>query len=102
MHNVPDGIDQDLSLLLVGRFFLGIADVALIPGVLMYIAMFYKRSEQTFRMALLHTFSSAARALGGLISGEIGRLDGQLNLHGWQWTFIIESLPTVALAVAAW
>jgi MFS family permease len=87
-------------LLMVGRFFLGITEAALIPGVLMYIAMFYKRSEQTFRMALLQMFSSAAGALGGLISGGIGFLDGRLNLHGWQWIFIIESLPTMALAVA--
>ncbi|KAK3818121.1 MAG: major facilitator superfamily domain-containing protein [Linnemannia gamsii] len=89
-------------LLMVGRFFLGITEAALIPGVLMYIAMFYKRSEQTFRMALLQTFSSAAGAFGGLISGGIGRLDGTLDLHGWQWVFIIQSLPTMALAVAAW
>ncbi|KAK3804754.1 MAG: major facilitator superfamily domain-containing protein [Linnemannia elongata] len=89
-------------LLMVGRFFLGITEAALIPGVLIYIAMFYKRSEQTFRMALLQTFSSAAGVLGGLISGGIGHLDGRLNLHGWQWIFIIESLPTMVLAVAAW
>ncbi|KAH7060238.1 major facilitator superfamily domain-containing protein [Linnemannia elongata] len=89
-------------LLMVGRFFLGITEAALIPGVLIYIAMFYKRSEQTFRMALLQTFSSAAGVLGGLISGGIGYLDGRLHLHGWQWIFIIESLPTMALAVAAW
>ncbi|KAG0279370.1 hypothetical protein BGZ95_001405 [Linnemannia exigua] len=89
-------------LLMVGRFFLGITEAALIPGVLIYIAMFYKRSEQTFRMALLQTFSSVAGAFGGLISGGIGHLDGTLNLHGWQWVFIIQSLPTMALAVAAW
>lgn len=88
-------------LLMVGRFFLGITEAALIPGVLIYIAMFYKRSEQTFRMALLQMFSSAAGVLGGLIAGGIGHLDGWLNLHGWQWIFIIESLPTMALAVAA-
>ena len=89
-------------LLLALRFLLGIAEAALIPGVLMYIAMFYKRSEQTFRMALLQTFSSAAGVLGGLISGITGRLDGRYHLHGWQWIFIVESLPTMALAVAAW
>ncbi|KAF9142956.1 hypothetical protein BG015_000589 [Linnemannia schmuckeri] len=89
-------------LLMVGRFFLGITEAALIPGVLIYIAMFYKRPGQTFRMALLQTFSSAAGVLGGLISGGIGHLDGRLNLHGWQWIFIIKSLPTISLAVAAW
>lgn len=89
-------------LVLVARFFLGIAEAALIPGVLMYISMFYKRSEQTFRMALLQTFSSAAGALGGLISGVIGFLDGRSHLHGWQWIFILESIPTAGLAIVAW
>ncbi|KAG0047716.1 hypothetical protein BGZ83_007287 [Gryganskiella cystojenkinii] len=83
-------------------FFLGIAEAALIPGVLMYISMFYKRSEQTFRLALLQTFSSSAGALGGLISGAIGFLDGRLHIDGWQWIFIIESIPTMGLAIAAW
>ncbi|KAF9930668.1 hypothetical protein FBU30_000209 [Linnemannia zychae] len=89
-------------LLMIGRFFLGITEAALIPGVLIYISMFYKRSEQTFRMALLQTFSSGAGVFAGLISGGIGHLDGRLNLHGWQWIFIIESLPTMVLAIAAW
>ncbi|KAF9196870.1 hypothetical protein BGZ50_005944 [Haplosporangium sp. Z 11] len=88
--------------LLVGRFLLGITEAALIPGVLIYISMFYKRSEQTFRMALLQAFSSVAGAFGGLISCATGYLDGRLNIHGWQWIFIVESLPTVALAIAAW
>ncbi|KAG0200884.1 hypothetical protein BGX33_010723, partial [Mortierella sp. NVP41] len=93
---------KNFPLLVVGRFFLGIAEAALIPGVLIYISMFYKRSEQTFRMALLQTFSSAAGVLGGLISDGIGHLDGRLNLNRWQWIFIIESLPTAVLAIAAW
>ncbi|KAG0363290.1 hypothetical protein BG005_001590 [Podila minutissima] len=75
---------------------------AFIPGVLIYIAMFYKKSEQTFRMALLGMFSSCAGAFGGLISGAIGHLDGELHIHGWQWIFILESFPSMALAIAAY
>ncbi|KAG0256188.1 hypothetical protein BG011_004714 [Mortierella polycephala] len=93
---------KTFPVLLVGRFLLGITEAALIPGVLIYISMFYKRSEQTFRMALLQTFSSVAGAFGGLISGATGYLDGRLNIHGWQWIFIVESLPTIALAIVAW
>ncbi|KAF9380343.1 hypothetical protein CPC16_010367, partial [Podila verticillata] len=93
---------RTFPLLLVLRFLLGIAEAALIPGVLVYIAMFYKKSEQTFRMALLGMFSSCAGAFGGLISGAIGHLDGRFHIHGWQWIFILESFPTLALAVAAY
>ncbi|KAF9308084.1 hypothetical protein BG003_011647 [Podila horticola] len=80
----------------------GLQMAALIPGVLVYIAMFYKKSEQTFRMALLGMFSSCAGAFGGLISGAVGHLDGRFHIHGWQWIFILESFPTMALAVAAY
>ncbi|KAF9303424.1 hypothetical protein BGZ74_003749 [Mortierella antarctica] len=93
---------QTFPLLLALRFLLGIAEAALIPGVLIYIAMFYKKSEQTFRMALLGMFSSCAGAFGGLISGAIGHLDGELHIHGWQWIFILESFPSMALAIAAY
>ncbi|KAG0321589.1 hypothetical protein BGZ99_003804 [Dissophora globulifera] len=88
--------------LLAARFLLGMAEAGLIPGVLIYISMFYKRSEQTFRMAILQAFSSAAGALGGLLSTGMGHIDGRLNLTGWQWIFIVEGLATVLLAIAAW
>ncbi|KAG0017078.1 hypothetical protein BGZ80_008637 [Entomortierella chlamydospora] len=61
---------RDLQMLLIGRFFLGVAEAALIPGVLVYISMFYKKSEQTFRMAILQAFSSAAGAAGGFLLTE--------------------------------
>ncbi|KAF8928501.1 hypothetical protein BGZ58_009615 [Dissophora ornata] len=89
-------------LLLIGRFFLGVAEAALIPGVLIYISMFYKRSEQTFRLAILQAFSSGAGALGGFISRVTGHLDGRLGLLGWQWVFIVDSIATIVLAIAAW
>ncbi|KAF9349899.1 hypothetical protein BGX26_011863 [Mortierella sp. AD094] len=93
---------QGLHMLLIGRFFLGIAEAALIPGVLVYISMFYKRSEQTFRMAILQAFSSGAGAACGLIAMGIGHLDGRLHLFGWQWVFIVESMATVVLSIVAW
>ncbi|KAF9114266.1 hypothetical protein BGX27_011317 [Mortierella sp. AM989] len=93
---------KSLHLLLIGRFFLGIAEAALIPGVLVYISMFYKRSEQTFRMAILQAFSSGAGAVGGLLSRGVGHLDGRLHLLGWQWVFIVESMVTVVLSIIAW
>ncbi|KAF8950978.1 hypothetical protein BGZ46_004224 [Entomortierella lignicola] len=93
---------KGFHLLLVDRFCLGLAEAALVPGVLVYISMFYKRSEQTFRMAILQAFSSAAGALGGLLARVIAHLDGRLDLLGWQWIFIVESIMTIILSVAAW
>ncbi|KAG0219252.1 hypothetical protein BGX31_011359 [Mortierella sp. GBA43] len=96
------GFAKNYHMIYVGRFFLGVSEAALIPGVLIYVSMFYKRSEQTFRMAILQVFSTAAGGLGGLISRGMDHLDGVLNLHGWQWIFVAESVVTMILAISAW
>ncbi|KAF9164618.1 hypothetical protein DFQ26_001235 [Actinomortierella ambigua] len=78
------------------------SEAALIPGVLIYISMFYKRSEQTFRLAILALFNSAAGAFGGLIAGATGLMHGMAGLDGWQWVFILEAIPTAICAIAAY
>ncbi|KAF9433826.1 hypothetical protein BGZ76_008931 [Entomortierella beljakovae] len=93
---------KSLHMLLLGRCLLGVAEAALIPGVLIYISMFYKRSEQTFRLAILQAFSSVAGAVGGLLSRGMGHLDGRFDIYGWQWIFIVEGLITIVLSVLAW
>ncbi|KAG0263535.1 hypothetical protein DFQ27_001695 [Actinomortierella ambigua] len=87
---------------MVLRFLLGMSEAALIPGVLIYISMFYKRSEQTFRLAILALFNSAAGAFGGLIAGATGLMHGMAGLDGWQWVFILEAIPTAICAIAAY
>ena len=38
-----------------------------------------------------------AGAFGGVLAYGIARMDGVRGLHGWQWIFILEGLPTVLL-----
>jgi MFS family permease len=40
--------------------------------------------------------------IGAPISGLILNLEGTWGLHGWQWMFIIEALPALAMAVAVY
>lgn len=40
--------------------------------------------------------------LGSLLSGSLLALDGRLNLHGWQWLFLLEGLPAVFLGIITW
>ncbi|KAF9977356.1 hypothetical protein BGZ73_006225 [Actinomortierella ambigua] len=87
---------------ILGTFYSLSTLTALIPGVLIYIAMFYKRSEQTFRLAILALFNAAAGAFGGLIAGAIGLIHGAAGLDGWQWVFILEAILTATCAVAAY
>jgi len=56
------GITQSYPGFLVVRFFLGMAESGLFPGVVWYISFWYKRNEQHYRVAL---FFSAASLAGG-------------------------------------
>ncbi|KAF5596699.1 DAL5-Allantoate ureidosuccinate permease [Fusarium pseudocircinatum] len=59
-HNAKD--------LLATRFFLGIAETAIAPGLSMIVAMWYKRSEQPLRQGAWFLGNTSAGILGGLVS----------------------------------
>ncbi|KAG0018965.1 hypothetical protein BGZ81_009981 [Podila clonocystis] len=88
--------------LTIMRFALGLAEAGFVPGVLYYITLFYKRSEQSFRIAIFLCFNILAGAFGGLLAAAISHLSGKLGLQGWQWIFVIEAIPTILLAVVTW
>ncbi|KAG0329170.1 hypothetical protein BG004_002389, partial [Podila humilis] len=90
------------TALAIARFALGTAEAGFVPGVLYYITLFYKRSEQSFRIAIFLCFNILAGAFGGLLAAGISNLHGQLGLQGWQWIFIIEAVPTILLAFLSW
>lgn len=43
-----------------------------------------------------------ANIVGGPLAGALLALDGALGLHGWQWLFIVEGVPAIALAFVVW
>jgi sugar phosphate permease len=40
--------------------------------------------------------------IGAPLSGLVLNLEGVAGLHGWQWMFLLEGAPSLALAVAVW
>jgi ACS family 4-hydroxyphenylacetate permease-like MFS transporter len=42
-----------------------------------------------------------ALAIGATISGILIGLDGIMGLHGWQWLFLLEGLPSILMGVIA-
>lgn len=73
-----------------------------IPGILYQMSLVYKPKEISFRVALLITMS----ALSGIVSGPIAYgcsfLEGHLGKHGWQYLFIVEGVPTIALSIISY
>lgn len=62
------GVVQNYPGYLLSRFFLGVAESGLFPGVVFYLSMWYKRSEQHYRVALIFSAASLAGAFGGVLA----------------------------------
>ncbi|KAG8214488.1 major facilitator superfamily domain-containing protein [Butyriboletus roseoflavus] len=86
--------------LLVARFFLGLAEAGLFPGVTYYLTSWYPRAERARRIAMFISAAILAGAFSGLLAYAIERMEGIGGLHGWQWIFCLEGIVTVLAALA--
>lgn len=83
------------------RFVLGIAEAGFFPGVILYLTYWFPAARRAHVMALFLIAIPLASAIGSPVSGLILQtLDGVRNLHGWQWLFVIEGIPSVLLGLA--
>lgn len=62
----------------------------------------YKPSEFTFRVAILVCMASLSGIVSGPIAYGTSFLEGQRGLHGWQYLFILEGVPTIILSVVSY
>ena len=85
------GVCTNYAGFLAARFFLGVTESGLFPGVVFYLSMWYKRTETHYRVALFFSAASLAGAFGGILAYGIGFMDGVGGLKGWRWIFILVS-----------
>jgi MFS family permease len=82
------------------RFILGVGEAGLYPGLL-YILTMWAPERYRVRMLMVMILSTPFSIMvGSLISQPILLMDGIAGLHGWQWLFILQALPTIALGIA--
>ncbi|KAF2759338.1 MFS general substrate transporter [Pseudovirgaria hyperparasitica] len=96
------GIVHNFEGLAAVRFFLGLAEAGLFPGVNYYLSCWYKRSEFGIRAAIFFSAAALAGSFGGLLAAAIAQMDGIAGLHGWAWIFILEGIFTVLVGIASY
>jgi len=85
------------------RFLLGVAEAGFFPGVVLYLTYWYPARRRARIVALFMSGVAVAGVLGGPLSGWImERFAGSGGLHGWQWLFLLEGIPSVALGIWTW
>ncbi|KAG6000825.1 hypothetical protein E4U21_004968, partial [Claviceps maximensis] len=83
--------------LLANRFFLGVFESAIAPGLTIVVAMWYKRSEQPLRHAAWFMGPTLAGIFGSLLAYGIGHIR---SIQPWKAVFLIYGAATVAWSVA--
>jgi MFS transporter, ACS family, tartrate transporter len=80
------------------RTLLGVAEAGFFPGVILYLTYWFPARERARAVAFFMAASPVTGALGGPLSGTVLQfLDGAGGLRGWQWLFLLEGAPAVAL-----
>ena len=84
------------------RFVLGAAEAGFFPGIILYLTRWFPAAERARSVALFMTATALAGVIGGPVSGLLLSIDGFGGLHGWQWLFLLEGLPAVALGIVVY
>ncbi|KAF2394097.1 MFS transporter [Pseudomonas frederiksbergensis] len=83
------------------RFILGAAEAGFFPGIIYYFTQWLPASERGKTMAVFLSGSAIASVISGPVSGALLNVNG-LNLHGWQWMFLIEGFASIVLCGFVW
>jgi MFS transporter, ACS family, tartrate transporter len=79
------------------RFLLGLAEAGFFPGLIFYLTRWFPARERARTIAAFMTATLVAGVVGGPISGALLSIHGAGGLQGWQWLFLLEGLPAIAL-----
>jgi MFS family permease len=82
------------------RLLLGIFEAGFFPGIILYLTYWYP-GQRRGRVTGLFLFGMPITGvLGGPLSGTImSGMEGVGGMHGWQWLFLVEGLPTVVMGI---
>ena len=84
------------------RFLLGAAEAGFFPGVILYLKNWFPAQARARTVARFMTAAPLSGVVGGPLSGALLGLHQKSGLAGWQWMFLLEGLPAIALGALVW
>lgn len=79
------------------RFLMGAFEAAFGPGTVYLLSFFYLRDEIGFRQGIFLSAAPLATTFAGALA--YGITSGHAAIANWRLLFLVEGLPTVAMAV---
>jgi len=82
------------------RFMLGLAEAGFYPGILLYFTYWFPAATRARILAIFCMGIPVSNILGAPLSGWLLGIEGY-GFKGWQWMYILEGIPTLALGFLA-
>ncbi|KIK65255.1 hypothetical protein GYMLUDRAFT_195081 [Collybiopsis luxurians FD-317 M1] len=96
------GVVKTYGGLLACRFFIGLLEGGLFPGLVLYLSYFYPRYKMNLRVSTFFSSASVSGAFSGILAYGIIKMNGVGHRPGWAWIFILEGLFTVVFGVSSY
>src|SRR5580658_2767857 len=82
----------------VMRFLLGLAEAGFFPGVIYYLTLWFPAQHRGKAISRFYVAWPLSSVVMGAVAGTLLNLQGRLGLAGWQWLFLVEGLPALAMS----
>ena len=80
------------------RILLGVAEAGFFPGIILYLSYWFPAQQRAKMTAFFMLAIGLSSVFGNPVSGAIMQyLDTVQGMHGWQWLFLLEGMPSVVL-----
>ncbi|MBX2921686.1 MAG: MFS transporter [Chitinophagaceae bacterium] len=90
------GMVSNVHYLIAIRFVLGIVESAVMPSLLIFLSMWFVKSERSKANVFLVLGNPATMLWMSVLSGYL------IKSFGWRWMFIIEGFPSIIWAFVWW
>ena len=81
------------------RLLLGIAEAGFFPGVTFFLAAWFPTQYRTRMLAWFLVGIPLSSLVGSPVCGLLLQMEGIWGLAGWQWLFLLVSLPCIPLGL---
>jgi ACS family tartrate transporter-like MFS transporter len=96
---VLTGFVNNVNMLYACRILLGIAEAGFLPGMVLYLTVWFRARDRAVALGALFVAQPLAYIIAGAGSGLILDHIDWFGLSSWRWVFIISGIPAVLLSV---
>lgn len=87
----------------IARILLGCAEAGFLPGIVLYLSYWFPAQRRGRITAMFFIAIPMSGIFGSPLSGWIMQnFQAYMGMHGWQWMFILEGLPSIIMGVVAY